>query len=1086
MAGSSFERARELFERALELDGEERRAFLASFEDSDLTLDVAALLESHADASDEFLRPPEHEAGAPLNSELAGHVLLEEIARGGMGVVYRARKGSTGRTVALKVVHGGRFASQGSHDRFTREARITASLDHPHIVPLYEVGNDEGHHFFTMKLFRGGNLSAWARAENRSQREVASLLAKIAASLDHAHRRGILHRDIKPANILLDENGEPALGDFGLAKSLDDSDGVSRSGQLFGTVAYLAPERIEGDRQATVASDVYSLGVVLYELLTGEVPFEGPTAAATLRMVETQEPRAPRAVHGDVSADLEAICLRALEKQPEHRYHSAGELAEDLQRFLGGETVIARPVSTLGRGLRWIRRHPAGATIGLLLFALVVGSVVASVLLARARRDAIERLREASVAEARALAGSHSGGVRARSLAAVGVAASIRNDAELRDVAIACLSRTDLELEAELEWSRTTVFVTFDRQLKRCALGHRDGRIELRSLDTPDSRLLELPGEGRVTAMRLRLPHLAVAHEGLQRPDGSRRGAHLCVWHVEERREVFSLEGVHSAFDCENLDFHPTGRVLAFSKQKSVHLVDFETGEELGAASTPLPCGRLRFSPSGDRFFATCGAEIFLFATDSDGDIGLEASPRRLPIEGLAEWAPDGERLVVAFGRELYIHDLEVRQSWPRFQVTSVPYHYRAAFCADGQSVLSTSMIGLLRLHDAGGRLLVETPGQGTLHVAADGSHIAVDGGNERIRRWRLVTSPVHRSFHLPSQHSISTAVSSNGRFVASSSDWGAFLWDLSSQRRLAALPGVSGRVVFLADNSLLTSGREGLHRWPLRRAASEPTEPGSARDEEAEERWTLGPRELLHPEFAVRTEDCGVSPSARYVSVYRDRRFFAIDLAEDRVTPIPSQVNALKCRISPSGRYVAIAPLHGLEIRVVEVATQEVALRIESESGVVSGDIAFHPTRGEIVVGTSRAYGIWNLETGERRLRIPIEGQRAGTSPVSISRDGRYLAISTRVGSIDLYDYVSGQRYARLRLPSGVPIHAIAFNQDGRILASCNGLHGVSIWDLPRLRGELAEFDLDWSAPPLRPLSPPEGPVELDVLLED
>ncbi|HEY7428556.1 MAG TPA: serine/threonine-protein kinase, partial [Gemmataceae bacterium] len=296
--------------------------------------------------------------------------ILEEIARGGMGVVYKARQISLNRIVALKMILAGQFASAHDVARFRSEAETVATLDHPNILPIYEVGEHDGRHFFSMKLIAGGSLSDRVKAVRLTPREAARLVALVARAVHFAHQRGILHRDLKPSNILLDERGEPFVVDFGLAKKMGTDSGLTQSGVIVGTPQFMAPEQAGAHKGLTVAVDVYSLGAILYTLLTGQPPFRGDNIMETLRQVAEHEPASPRSVNAQVPRDLEAICLKCLAKELDRRYHSAQDLADDLERFGRGEWVPVRRVSRMERLVKWARRRPAVA--GLLAAVLLV------------------------------------------------------------------------------------------------------------------------------------------------------------------------------------------------------------------------------------------------------------------------------------------------------------------------------------------------------------------------------------------------------------------------------------------------------------------------------------------------------------------------------------------------------------------------------------------------------------------------------------------------------------------------------------------------------------------------------------------
>jgi serine/threonine protein kinase/Tfp pilus assembly protein PilF len=291
-------------------------------------------------------------------ADFGDYELLEEIGRGGQGVVYRARQKSLNRTVALKVIGLGQWATQAHLKRFRREAESAANLDHPCIVPIYDVGEREGSCYFSMKFIDGGQLDEVAKRTPISIRNAAELIAKLARTVHYAHEHGILHRDIKPGNILLDGKGEPQLTDFGLARLLETKSTVTHTMDVLGTPSYMAPEQAGGhNEQLTSATDVYGLGAVLYQLLTDHPPFAGGTTYETVRLVLETEPRRPRLWNPKIDRELSTICLKCLEKDPKRRYSSALALAEDLEHWLRHEPIRARHSSVFTRGKKWVLRN---------------------------------------------------------------------------------------------------------------------------------------------------------------------------------------------------------------------------------------------------------------------------------------------------------------------------------------------------------------------------------------------------------------------------------------------------------------------------------------------------------------------------------------------------------------------------------------------------------------------------------------------------------------------------------------------------------------------------------------------------------
>ena len=340
--------------------------------------------ESNVDGEDQTIAPMQAKSstGENLSLHLPGYEIQQELGRGGMGVVYKARDVKLGRIVALKMVIGGKFATEEELQRFRLEGAAAAKLDHSGIVPIYEIGESGGNHFFSMKFIDGKSLAECADDFRGDEKAIVELMAKIAGAVQHAHERGVLHRDLKPANILLDSENDPAITDFGLAKQMGTDRDLTKTGIVMGTPGFMAPEQAAGKKDITTSADVFSLGAIMYWLITRQAPFIGETPFQTvMNTIEGETPSVRLAVPS-ASADLDLICKKAMHKDPGERYSSSAALAADLKAWLGGEMLSVRAPTAVSLATIWIRKNMR-MILGACLTGLVCGLLVGGLAIMR-------------------------------------------------------------------------------------------------------------------------------------------------------------------------------------------------------------------------------------------------------------------------------------------------------------------------------------------------------------------------------------------------------------------------------------------------------------------------------------------------------------------------------------------------------------------------------------------------------------------------------------------------------------------------------------------------------------------------------
>jgi WD40 repeat protein/tRNA A-37 threonylcarbamoyl transferase component Bud32 len=1024
---------------------------------------------------------------------LPGYEILGELGRGGMGVVYKARQTRLNRLVALKMILAGRHAGEADLARFRTEAEAIARLQHPHIVQVYEVGEYDGIPYFSLEFCGGGSLERRLDGTPLPPPEAAALLESLALAAHAAHQHDIVHRDLKPANILLSDEGEPKLTDFGLAKRLD-AQGQTQSGAVMGTPSYMAPEQADGKSKGLgPAADVYALGAILYECLTGRPPFKAATPLDTLMQVIHDEPVPPSRLQPTVPRDLETICLRCLQKDPAKRFPTALALAEDLDRFRTGEPVASRPVGALERGWRWCRRNPRlaalTASVALLLVLIAVGALVAAVWLNQERQvaraqeeqanterlaaeqnlrravdaenDAREKLWGSYLAQARAGRFSRQPGQRFDSLEALARAAAIRPTEELRDEAIACLALADLRRAGPREGPAEP-----ETPLWFCKIEPDDrGRVNITDKRS-GRRLVSLPGHTGANPLPVWSPdgrYLAVFHPGV---DVGPRALTLWDW----RNEKVLLRG-----EC----FHDTAQGWIDGSRGY-----FFTGRDGVTRLYELPGGKVLrevrlehhptmwFHPSPDGRLVAATSRTDRVVELFDFQSGRLLARLDVPgtMAGVA-WHPHSRLLACRCSRAgIVLWDVRERK---KLATSNAGAEAGLWFSRDGDLLLASGWDGLIHLIDpVDGSVLLSAPGALGWGPLADDRWVAEL--TTYMGYYELATG--HENWLLDRHRrdfGVHADFTPDGRLLALAGPDAVALYDVEARAEVARLPvGYSESVLFHpSGRGLVTyTATRGLEWWPVKR----PTDGSTA--------WQIGPPRSLgqHPQYAQYNWMAWGAGDQLVVSDWKAGTVVLLDSSRPTARRVFPHHGPRSVSASPDGRWVAAGTWTGKALRVWDAATGLPVKDLEVPNPT-SGHVAFSPDGKWLVTASSDAFRWWRTGTWEAGRVL----ERGGTwlpGPLAFSPDGKLLAVCDKPDRVKLLDAQNGAMLANLpgRGPKGIV--GLRFNRDGtRLLVSQEGTY---LWDLAAVRTRLAAMGLqgDWQPFAVERCPRAASPLEVSV----
>ena len=959
-----------------------------------------------------------------------GYEIVAILGRGGMGVVYKAQHLALNRTVALKMVLAGGHAGPRELARFRTEAEAVARLQHPNIVQIHEVGEADGHPYCALEFVEGGNLATKLGGKPLPVRAAAKLVEALARAMQLAHSRNVVHRDLKPANILLTADGTPKITDFGLARQMDSDSSETQAGAVMGTPSYMAPEQASGHaHEAGPAADVYALGAILYDCLAGRPPFKGKTVVETLDQVRTQEPVPPSHWQAGIPLDLDTICLKCLRKEPEKRYASAAELADELVRFQRGKPILARPIDRLERTIKWVKRNPLeaaslGGIVGIFLtaFILVSWSYVRA---EDARKDEAKQRQVADEARdtaQREQKAERWGRYRAN-IAAASAALQLQNSGAAR-----------IALDDASEEHRNWEWRHLHSQL--------------------DGAALVLPAPGGKYRLHVLSPSgRQVAVCGADHND-------VYLYDVATGK-LDAVLSEHSA-PATSVAYRPDGKQVATaSNDQTIRLWDPATGQQTALLRPEAAPSQLDRNP--DVAYNADGSRIASYPSLAGGvgtsrlwdattgkEIAVLATWQELPRPVV--FSPDGKRVAVGFGEFLYLCDtLSGRQIAVRG-----PLANRVAFLAystDGKRIASSVFVdasGVIHLWDGENgkevaKLRGHTGAVNALLFSPDGSRLISGGGypDNTTRLWDAATGQPLTPILAGHKNGMNTlAFSPDGKqVVTSSSDQTARLWD--ERTGPVVLRGHTGQVVagrFSPDGTrVVTTSTDGtLRLWNTQGELIDVLRGHSA-----------GFDRLCPPLF---TPD-----GSRLVSGTIDGtvRVWDMKLVERNGILSGHESFVYDVAFDPNGEQVASAAWDGTA-RLWDATTgRQTGLLKHEEKGIILSVAYSRDGRRLATADRVQGVALWDVASGKASRSSQFVASKPWENRACLNPDGTLLASGSFEGPVILWDVATGREVDRLnghgREQNGDMIGSIdvAFHPDGSLLAS-TGVDGtVRLWDV-------------------------------------